>query len=258
MAEAVLLGHGVGVDAGDLGAREEVGDGLLHLLGAVTLPADLGGTALGADHRGALLVIAEVAAGGVVGAVQGERDTAAPALDGLAAIWADERARMAAAIEEEDRLLAPLETLADAVGQLAREDVLALEVEHLAAHVDDAERGHRAVVDALGHRVQDVAARLRVLPRLEGGRGRAEHAGDPEHRGAHDRDVPTVVHRGFALLEGGLVLLVDHDEPQVRQGSEDGRPRTDDHAGLPERHRHPGVEAFAGGKVAVPNDDLGA
>ena len=92
LPEEVLLAHRIGVDAGHAGAREELGDGLFDLLGAVALPADLRRPAARAKHRGALLMVAQVAAGGVVGPVQRQRDAAALALDGLAAIRADQGA----------------------------------------------------------------------------------------------------------------------------------------------------------------------
>ena len=72
LSEEVLLAHGVRVDTRHAGAREELGDGLLDLLGAVALPADLGRAAARAEHRGALLVVAQVATGGIVGPVQRE------------------------------------------------------------------------------------------------------------------------------------------------------------------------------------------
>ena len=74
---------------------------------------------------------------------------------------------MPAAVEEKDRLLATFEPGADAIGQLARKDMLALRVEHLASHVHDAEGRHRAVIDALSHHVQGVAAGRSVLPSLQ-------------------------------------------------------------------------------------------
>ena len=258
LAEKVLLPHRIRVDAGHAGAREQAVDDLLHLLRAVALPADLGRAALRADRGGRLAVVAEVATRGMVGRVERQRHRTARALHGLAAIGADQRTRVPAAVEEQDRLLALAQALMDAVDQLAREHVLALRVEHLAPHVDDAEGRHRAVVDALGHRVEHVAAGLGVLPRLQRRRRRTQHARRAEERSAHDRDVAAVVHRGLALLEGRLVLLVDHDEPEVRQGREDRGARAHDHAGLAEGHRHPRVEPLAGGKVAVPDHDLGA
>ena len=67
-----------------------------------------------------------------------------------------------------------------------------------------------------------------------------------------------MVHRRLALLKGRLVLLVDHDEPEVGERREDGGARTDNHAGLAEGHRHPCVKSLAGREVAMPNHDLGA
>ena len=78
---------------------------------------------------------------------------------------------MTAAVQEQDRLLASLEAGADAVGQFARQDVLALRVQDLATHVHDPEGRHRTVVDALGHHVQRIASGRRVLPGLERRRG---------------------------------------------------------------------------------------
>ena len=165
---------------------------------------------------------------------------------------------MPAAVKEEDRLLAAFEAGTDAVGQLTGKDMLALRVKDLATHVHDAEGRHRAVIDALGHHIQGVAAGRSVLPGLERRRGGAQHAGRAEDRRTHHRDVAAVIHRRLTLLEGRLVLLVDHDEAQVRERSEDGRTRADHHPRLPERHRHPSVETLPGGKMAVPDDHLGA
>ena len=165
---------------------------------------------------------------------------------------------MPAAVKEEDGLLSAFESGADTVGQFTRKDMLALRVEDLASHIHDAEGRHRAVIDALGHHVEGVAAGRRVLPGLERRRGGAQHAGRAEDRRTHHRDVAAVIHRRLALLEGRLVLLVDDDEAEVRERGEDGRTRADHHPRLPERHRHPGVEPLAGGKMTVPDDYLGA
>ena len=165
---------------------------------------------------------------------------------------------MATAIQEEDCLLPTFKTRADAVGEFARQDMLTFRVQDLATHVYNAEGRHGAVVDALGHDVQGVAAGRRVLPGLERGRGGTQHAGRAEDRRAHHRDVAPVVHRGFALLEGRLVFLVDHDEPEVRERGKDRRTGADHYPRLPERHRHPRIETLAGGKVTMPDDHLGA
>ena len=54
------------------------------------------------------------------------------------------------------------------------------------------------------------------------------------------------------------MLLVDHDEAQIRQRSEDRRTGADHHPRLPQGHRHPGVETLASGKMTMPDDHLGA
>ena len=258
LAELVLARHGVGVDARHAGAGEELGDDLLGALRAMALPADVGRAARGARGRGRRPVVAEVAAHGAVGPVQRQRHAAMRAGRRDAAGRADARARVAAAVEEEDGLLAAGEALAEGVDELPGEDGDALGVERLAAHVDDAEGGQRAVVDAAGEPVQDIAAGGRVGPGLERGGGGPQDAGGAGDLGAHDRHVAPVVEGRLRLLEGGLVLLVDHHEPQVGKGREDGRAGADDDAGLPHRHGHPRVEALAGRQVAVPDHDLGA
>ena len=131
-------------------------------------------------------------------------------------------------------------------------------MQHLAAHVDDTEGWHRAVIDALRHRVEHVTSGRGVLPRLQRRRRRTQHASGAEDGSAHDRHIAAVVHRRLALLKGRLVLLVDHDEPEVGERREDGGARTDNHAGLAEGHRHPCIKSLAGGQVAMPNHDLGA
>ena len=90
LPEEVLLAHGIRIDAGHAGAGEELGDGLLDLLGTVTLPADLRGATTRAEHRGAFLMVTQVAAGGVVGAMERQRNTATLTLNGLAAIRTNE------------------------------------------------------------------------------------------------------------------------------------------------------------------------
>jgi len=165
---------------------------------------------------------------------------------------------MPAPVQEQDRLFALTQPLVDPVDQFARQHVLALRVQHLPAHVHDPEGRHRPIVDALRHRIEHVAPRLRVPPRLQRRRRRAQHARRAQDRRAHHRHIAPVVHRRLALLEGRLVFLVDHDQPKVRQRREHRRTRAHHHPRLPQGHRHPRVETLARGQVAMPDDHLGA
>ena len=55
----------------------------------------------------------------------------------------------------------------------------------------------------------------------------------------------------------GTDYIVDDDEAEIRERGEDRRTGADHHPRLPQRHRHPGVETLAGGKVTMPDDHLG-
>ena len=58
LPEPVLLRHGVGVHAFDLGAGQHPAHGLLDALGAEATPADVGRPALGAARRRRALIAA--------------------------------------------------------------------------------------------------------------------------------------------------------------------------------------------------------
>jgi len=106
IAQRVFPAHGIGVDAGELRFRENLGHDFLDLLRAVALEQDVRIAALGAFPRDDGLIAADVADEPLVGAVIGERDGAMRTLANVATGGALERPRKATTVEEEDGLLA--------------------------------------------------------------------------------------------------------------------------------------------------------
>ena len=110
----------------------------------------------------------------------------------------------------------------DRVEQGLREEARLSRLGDLAAHVDDVDEWHDSVLRRATREAGDgVLARLGVLPRFKGRRGRAEDDWTVFQMGAHYGDVARVVARRFVLLVARLVLLVDDDEPEVFDGRED-------------------------------------
>jgi hypothetical protein len=120
------------------------------------------------------------------------------------------------------------------------------------AHVDDFDLRERALFNAVGQLDKRILIFLRVEIRLERWSCRAEHDDSVGHLGAHDGGVAGVVAWRFFLLVGSVVFLVDDDEGEVGDGSEDSGARADDHARFasldavpllgPLAVREPGVE----------------
>ena len=148
--------------------------------------------------------------------VQGQRDVAAPAAPRHAARAAVDRPRHAATVEEENRASAAL-THGCQLGQERRRERIA----GLAPQVDELDGRHRRA-DPCRQR-QPVEAR----PAL-GARCRAAVHGDGAlERRPLRRNRPRVVPRIRLLLERGVVLLVDDDEPEAVDRREDRGTRPD-------------------------------
>jgi hypothetical protein len=94
------------------------------------------------------------------------------------------------------------------------------------------------------------------IPLLHPGRGGAEHA----HRAAQSRvrlrRCHRVIERRLGLVIRRVVALVRDDEPDVRQGREQGTARADDNLECPRAGAPPRVVALALGKFGVHQPDL--
>ena len=165
-----------------------------------------------------------------------------------AARRAQERQRESAAVDEHERLLAArepcrerrLERRADAFerrGVPARND----------HHVGLAGRRDRTLRQLL----PAITSALRMDERLERRRRGAEHHRHAPLPRAPDRDVAAMVANAVLLLERRIVLLVDDDEPEPRQGREDREPRAEDEIGRAARRLAPVAQALARREPAV-------
>ena len=165
---------------------------------------------------------------------------AARAAGGPAAGVAGEHRRVAAAVDEDQALLAARQALADRGEQARRKAVLGV----LAAQVDRAHHGQaRARHGALGQRKALVALFERVLPGFERRRRRAEHHRAAGQLGAHHRGVASGIAQPLLLLERGVVLFVHHHESEPGQRRKDREARAEHEAGFAARRGKPGRRA---------------
>ena len=96
-----------------------------------------------------------------------------------------------------------------------------------------------------------VLAAQRVRVRLHGGCGGAQHHRAGLEARAHHRDVASVVPRALVLLVGPVVLLVDDDEPQVRNRREHRGAGADDDPRVALPHAPPLVVPLPRRELAV-------
>src|SRR3546814_20121153 len=71
-------------------------------------------------------------------------------------------------------------------------------------------------------------------------------------RRAHNRHIPGGIHHPLFLLEAGLMRLVDHDQPKVGIGEEQGGARAHHHPRLAACGRPPRAAALGGAQVRMP------
>ncbi len=162
--------------------------------------------------------------------------------------------RMPAAVEKQQRLLAAREPLAQGRQQRARQERAAA----LAPQVHHPHHGQRPAIDTIGQHDARVLAARGVGQRLEARGGRAEQHRDAQHLRAPHRGVAAVVAQHLALLVGGLVLLVDDDQPQRRERREHRRARPHDHVERAAARQLPGASPLAHREVRVQHADARA
>ena len=106
--------------------------------------------------------------------------------------------------------------------------------------------------EALGQMQSCVPAAPRVdLAFDRGCRGR-EHDRNFRLAATYHRHVAGVVANAVLLLVGGIVLLIDHDQPEIGVGQEQRRARPDHHRNFAFRHRAPGAGAQTRRKLGMP------
>ena len=163
--------------------------------------------------------------------------------DAEAALPAERERRKAAAIEEQQRLLAALERALHRLGE-PRRDVAAAR-RAFGAQIDRLDSRQVRPAEALRQVEVPVASAPRIDLALDRGGRRGQHDRNIGAAGAHHRHVAGVVAHAVLLLVGGVMLLVDHEQPEIRIGQEQRRARADDDLHLAVRDRAPGAGAQA-------------
>ena len=149
-SKAPLGGGAVAIEPGDARAGKMLVQFVFNAFGASAEELNVFAMALGADGWNLFGEPAHVAEHAAVAAVQGQHDGAVGAEQALATIAAEHEAGKAAAVEEQHGLFSLQETLLHFFEQGAREGRLALSLEELNAHVNDANLRHGALGDAVG------------------------------------------------------------------------------------------------------------
>ena len=231
LLQRALQPRAVGVHAGDARRRavrparvgQQFGQLFLQPLGAAPERRDVDVAALRAGARHAFGEAAVVAAQGAVDLVEHAVGAAVAALAAPVAGAAGEHRRVAAAVEEDQRLLAARDAFPDGRQQRRREQAAL----GLVVHVHQPHRGQAAGAHAGGHFQAAVAPALARLPALQRRRGGTQHHLGVFQPAPVHREVARRVARAFLLLVARVVLLVHDDQAQPRQRGE---------------HRHAGAE----------------
>ena len=236
-------GGGVCVEPDALELRHVPLELLLEPLGARADVGELDRSArrAGVGHR---LPVAAVVAVEAPVTMEGQRHVAVPAPSRDSAGAAVDRGRDPAPVEQEDRLAAVLGQPPELRQEGRRERVAAL-----APEVDEADTGQRGADPGREHEV------LEARPALRSGRGAAVDRNGSLERRALRCHGARVVARIRLLLERAVVLLVDDDEPEPRDGREHGRARPDDDSGLSARNAIALVAPLCGAEGGVEDRD---
>ena len=246
-------GDGIRVHAQNCRIREQ---GLQLLLDLLRAAADglHRAAAFGAARVRGLGVAAVVAHQAAARGVIGQVDAAARALRHVAAVHADEEAAVAAAVEEEDGLLAVQDGVADALFELAAE-IQIVPGAQLLLHIDEARSRKGAAIIAGFQRVEGIDAGLREIHGLDRRRGGAEQDERARLGPAVKGDLPRVIARGVFGFIGVLLLLIEDEKPGRLQGRKDRRARADHDSGLAPGDAPPLVVAFADAQARVEHGD---
>ena len=257
VTEGIFASGGVGVEAGDLGGREDFAEDDFGLFGSVALLPDGGILTVGAESGDDGLVSADVADEAFFGPVVGERDGAVIALDDVTARRALEGAGESAAVEEYDDLASVFEAFFDSGTKNVRDDGVAPFVFFgLDAHVDNAGEGEGGSVGALGEFNELVFSELGILEGFERRRGGTQKDGAFLEMATDDGEIAGVVFGWVFLFVGRFVFFIDDDETGVLKRGENGGAGPNDYAGFSGADSMPFVEAFSLGEIGVKDGNL--
>ncbi len=165
----------------------------------------------------------------LIGRMQHEPPGAARAACVPAAGFARKDRRIPAPIDEHQALLAPRQAGADRREHRRAKALLS----RLVAQIDGTHHGQPGTGrGALVERDSRVAALAEVVPALERRRRAAQHHRAGGELRSIDGRIACRISQAFLLLEGAVVLFVDHDERKLGQGREHRQARAENDAGI--------------------------
>ncbi len=170
--------------------------------------------------------------------------------DLLTAGPAQRHRRIAAPVDEQQRLFALCQPRLDRAPQAGRDPRPRRHL--LGPHINGPHvRQHRRAKPR-GQLQPFVFARLRVGPAFQRRRGAGQHHPCATDRRAQNRHVAGIVQHPVLLLVGGVMFLIDHDQPQVaeRQEQRRTRPHHQLRLALPQHPPHPAP--FGHGHAGMP------
>ena len=244
------IAHAVAVKAGDGQARKTRRQGFFDALGAMAQrPHPVAAARAGGGQR--LVGAAVVAAEALLLLVDGQPRIAVPAGRDPAAAAAQQRGRIAAAVDEDQHLRSGRQMPLHGLQQRHRKTP----VHGVAAQVDQLQRRRLGGAGAARQRQALRAAGSHVVQRFEGRRGRAQQhrhgtALRPDHRHVARR----IAKAAFLLFERRVVLFIDHDDAQRRQRHEHRRAGADDDARPAAGRAAPSLQPLAVGQARVQGD----
>ena len=220
--QAVLAAGGVPVQAGHPGGRKKALQKFFEFLGPQAVVPDFVGPAVRAGGPGRAGVAAVVAAVGIGPLMIGQADAAVPAFQGGAAGRADGVAGVAAPVQKNQGLLAPLEGFADGRDELGGEVFAHPAFVLDRAQVQDGNLGQGLGLNPTAQADAQELALLVVEIALHrrGGRAHDDRAG--VHPGAHGGQIARIVAQAGFLFVGAVMLLIHDDEADSLEGGENG------------------------------------
>ncbi len=205
------------------------------------------------DRRHLRRVPAHMARQLVVLAVKRQRHAAIRALRHITAFWTLQRTRITPPVQEQHRLLRPLQPLGDCLLQLRGKNRHPLLPPRRLSHVHHPHNRHLLVIRPRRHLQQGVLPVLGVEIAFHRRSRRTQHHHRIFHPPPDHGHIPRMITRCLLLLVRMLVLLVHDHQPQRLHRCKNRRPRANHNPRPALPDLVPFIVPLPGGKVAVQN-----
>src|SRR5690606_608194 len=157
--------------------------------------------------------------------------------------------RVSSPVQEHQHLLVSLQPLFDGLHHLWRESLL----QPQPARVDHLDVRHWRLACPTCKFEGGIAAVEGMVPRFQGWRCRTEYNRDLQIMATPYRQVSCGIPQTVLLLVRGVMLLIDHDETQVRHRRGDGHAGAEQDACIASGGLQPGLQALPVRKTTVQN-----